>query len=215
MLESVPNEADMLDLGCGSGGIAHELVRRGHRGKYMGLDFSEELLGIARSNVQGPELDVQFIASDLTAADWHRQSPISNLRFDFIFAFAVLHHLPSQEIRLSFLKPVHNLLSPGGRFVLSNWQFLNSPRLRKRIQPWEIIGLSESDMDDGDYLLDWLRGGTGLRYVHHFNEAELAQLASDTGFQIVDQFQADGKTGNLALYQVWIAVQNDKQKPGL
>ena len=95
------------------------------------------------------------------------------------------------------------MLTASGRFIHSNWQFLNSERLRKRIHPWEEIGLSDSQVDPGDYLLDWRRGGFGLRYVHHFREGELNRLAAESGFKVVETFYSDGETGNLGLYQDW------------
>jgi len=204
VLDDVPKDASILDLGCGNGSVAKELARRGYSGKYIGIDSSEDLLTIARKNVSSPMPNVQFIQGDLTATDWNLQSPISGFLFDFIFAFAVLHHLPSREIRLSFLSQVGKLLRPRGKFELSNWQFLNSPKLKERIQLWEKVGLSNSRVDEGDYLLDWRSGGEGLRYVHHFDAAELAALAAETSFRVADEFLSDGKTRNLALYQKWI-----------
>jgi len=130
-------------------------------------------------------------------------SPKGNDIFEIIFSFATLHHIPSHELRLDILKTVHGLLADSGRFIHSNWQFLNSPRLRQRVQQWSEIGLTESDVDENDYLLDWRSGGTGLRYVHHFSEAELVSLAVSSGFEIVETFYSDGKEGNLAIYQVW------------
>ena len=70
------------------------------------------------------------------------------------------------------------LLKPNGKFILSNWQFLNSDKLKARIQPWDRVGLTDEDMDEGDYLLDWRSGGeAGLRYAHHFSAEELLGLA--------------------------------------
>ena len=120
-----------------------------------------------------------------------------------ITAFAVLHHIPSREMRLNILRVVRELLSDDGLFIHSNWQFLNSEKLKARIQPWDAAAISPSDVDAGDYLLDWRSGGEGLRYVHHFNELELNDLAGTTGFQAVETFSSDGETGNLGLYQVW------------
>ncbi|HNB51067.1 MAG TPA: hypothetical protein PK530_03960, partial [Anaerolineales bacterium] len=88
-------------------------------------------------------------------------------------------------------------------FILSNWQFLNSPRWVARIQLWERVGLTTEDVAPNDYLLDWRRGGEGLRYVHHFSEDELAKLAQDTGFEVTETFHSDGAEGNLGLYQIW------------
>ncbi|MCL5429012.1 MAG: class I SAM-dependent methyltransferase [Chloroflexi bacterium] len=202
VLEGVPSSTEILDLGCGNGGVARELARRGHQGQYVGADFSEELIRVASLKVEG--LQFTFIQADLTSADWNLQPPLPNLRFDFIFAFAVLHHLPSRELRLIFLRQVSRLMAPAGQFVLSNWQFLSSPRLQARIQPWSEIGLSDDQVDQDDYLLDWRSEGQGLRYVHHFNPENLAALAVEASFQVEDEFLSDGKTGNLARYQKWI-----------
>jgi hypothetical protein len=61
-------------------------------------------------------------------------------------------------------------------------------------------------VDAGDYLLDWRSGGEGLRYVHHFDEAELQGLAERSGFQIDETFYSDGETGNLGLYEIWKSI---------
>jgi (p)ppGpp synthase/HD superfamily hydrolase len=106
-------------------------------------------------------------------------------------------------LRLGLLKVVRRLLSADGSFIHSNWQFLNSEKLRARVQPWEAASLSESDVDAGDYLLDWRSGGKGLRYVHHFDENELDKLARASGFRVADTFYSDGDLGNLGLYQIW------------
>jgi (p)ppGpp synthase/HD superfamily hydrolase len=100
---------------------------------------------------------------------------------------------------------VRGLLADDGRFILSNWQFLTSEKLRARIQSWKVTGIEETDVDAGDYLLDWRSGGEGLRYVHHFNESELSALARESGFMIRETFYSDGESGKLGLYQVWQA----------
>ncbi|HRQ33267.1 MAG TPA: methyltransferase domain-containing protein, partial [Anaerolineales bacterium] len=124
-------------------------------------------------------------------------------RYSLIVAFAALHHIPSTELRLDILRTIRQLLKPAGLFIHSNWQFLNSEKLRKRIQPWERVSISSSEVDEGDYLLDWRSGGEGLRYVHCFSESELSGLAVAANFRIVETFLSDGETGNLGLYQIW------------
>jgi hypothetical protein len=103
-----------------------------------------------------------------------------------------------------FLKQVHRLLKSNGHFIFSVWQFLNSPRLTARIQDWNTVGLSEDQVDPGDYLLDWRYGGHGLRYVHHYSQKELLEIAEVCGFRVYDSFLSDGKGNNLSLYQDWV-----------
>ena len=44
VLEMLEGDESILDLGCGNGEFARELAKRGHRGLYVGLDFSLPLL---------------------------------------------------------------------------------------------------------------------------------------------------------------------------
>ncbi len=199
ILDQISPADDLLDLGCGNGELAHELARCGHAGAYLGLDFSPALLGEAQV---GQPSNFRFILADLSAADWDAQ--LSGSQFDVILAFAVLHHLPGIEMRLQLLRKARLLLGPTGRFIHSEWQFLNSRRLASRIQPWgENIGIAAREVDPGDYLLDWRHGGHGLRYVHLFSAPELADLAGQAGFSVAQSFLSDGETHNLGLYQVW------------
>ncbi len=198
VLESLPLEARLLDLGCGNGNLARALQRRGHQGLYVGLDFSAALLE-ETGQILGARFT--FLEADLTAPGWDAALPEGS--FDAVLAFAVLHHLPGASLRQAVLERVRARLAPGGRLIHSSWQFLNSDRLRARIQPWARAGLTGEEVDPGDYLLDWRRGGSGLRYVHHFNPDELAELAAETGFRVLESFLSDGEGGNLGLYQVW------------
>jgi len=127
--------------------------------------------------------------------------------FICILAFAVLHHLPGSDLREQVLKKAHELLQADGILIHSEWQFLNSERLKSRIIPWSQIGLGIELVEEGDYLLDWRAGGQGLRYVHHFNENEMNELAMKTGFKILETFYSDGEGGKLSLYQRWSAVK--------
>jgi SAM-dependent methyltransferase len=198
VVESLPVQARLLDLGCGNGNLARALHRRGFEGVYVGLDFSAALLAEIQQAVAG---QFTFVQADLAEPGWDDQLPPGP--YDAVLAFAVLHHLPGADLRREILRRVRAHLAPGGQFYHSNWQFLNSPRLRKRIQPWPRAGLMGNQVDPGDYLLDWRRGGEGLRYIHHFSPEELAGLAVETGFQVLDTFWSDGEGGNLGLYQVW------------
>ena len=147
-----------------------------------------------------------FQKIDLAEPNWSASIPTNN--FDWLVAFAVLHHLPGADLRLETVRAFRNLISPHGRVALSVWQWQNSSRLRKRVIPWSTVGLKPDELDAGDVLLDWRAGDSpGMRYVHTFSEDRLSELAFKSGFDICDMFYSDGKIGNLALYQVWRTAQ--------
>lgn len=190
----------MLDLGCGNGELARALAQAGYRGEYVGLDFSPPLLRDAEAQPEG--FRATFHQADLTFPEnW--SSLFLSHHFSLVTCFATLHHIPSLTLRLRLLQTIHALLAPNGVFLLSNWQFLNSERLKARIQPWEKAGLDASALDEGDYLLDWRSGGEGLRYAHHFSPGELEALAAKSGFRVERAFFSDGENGRLGLYQAW------------
>jgi tRNA (uracil-5-)-methyltransferase TRM9 len=204
VLDLLKGNESILDLGCGNGELARELAKRDHRGSYLGVDFSLPLLQDAESQPEG--FSARFMQADIT------QLPVISGQlsvpghWSLIAAFAVLHHIPSTELRISILRTIRSLLADDGRFIHSNWQFLNSEKFKARIQDWSNADLSANDVDPNDYLLDWRSGGEGLRYVHHFDEKELDELAKASNFQVVDSSYSDGKEGNLGLYQIWKPV---------
>jgi len=204
IISSLDGTENILDLGCGNGQLARTLAELGFHGTYLGLDFSQPLLVDARSQPEG--FSVEFREADLAASDWDRL--LQPAHYSIITAFAVLHHIPDQAVRIGILRKVRRMLKPGGKFIHSHWQFLNSEKLRSRLQTWQTVGLSASDVDEGDSLLDWRAGGNGLRYAHHFTFSELDTLARETGFKRIESFLSDGEGGRLGLYQVWEAGQD-------
>ena len=201
ILDLIPDDVSVLDLGCGNGHFLHELAGRGHKAPHLGVDFSLPLLRAAESNP-----GVEFREVDLVNLSVNSDQLSVMGGWDRITMFATLHHIPSTEMRLDILRTVRKLLKADGKFILSNWQFLNSAKLRSRIQAWDKVGINESDLDEGDYLLDWRSGGEGLRYAHQFSAEELLGLADQTEMRVTDSFLSDGDGGNLGLYQVWEPV---------
>jgi SAM-dependent methyltransferase len=211
VLANLPDSGSWLDVGCGSGSVAVEWLRSGRRSAYLGLDFSASLLQEARSalNAAAPATGaVRFAQANLADANWPAAAA-SHAPFQGGLAFAVLHHLPSAELRLAVLRDLHRLITPGGWLAHSHWQFQHSPKLLARVLPWQTAGLDPAALEPGDTLLDWrfaLPGQpeqTGLRYVHLFTRDELNELARQSGFDVLETFESDGQGGRLGLYQVW------------
>lgn len=197
------NGIRLLDVGCGNGRLAEALERAGYTLAYVGIDQSSVLLEIARrQSRQLQSVHAQFYALDITASHWHEQLRDA-APFDLALALAVLHHIPSFELRAAVLREIHALLKPGGVLVMSNWQFLANERLRKKIVPWAQLGIEEDALEEGDALLDWKRGGLGYRYCHLLSEGEVERLARASSFQVVAQYYADG---DLNLYSILLKI---------
>ena len=199
----VTGDVRLLDLGCGGGQLARHLLAEKAPSLYLGLDLSLHLLHRARGGILPEAVHAHFACADLSSCALPLGSAV---RFDWAFLFAVLHHLPGSELRLRVCQEAHRVLVPGGRLALSNWQFTRSERLLRRIAPWAEIGLGEHQVDPGDALLDWRRGGRGLRYVHQVEEAERRLLCHGAGFHEIEGFASDGEGGHLSDYAVWEAI---------
>ncbi|HLC04489.1 MAG TPA: methyltransferase domain-containing protein [Anaerolineales bacterium] len=108
----------ILDLGCGTGGHALPLARRGYA--VTGVDRSEAMLSIARQKAQGQiwgdgTKAPAFIHSDLRSLDLGR-------RFDAVLMmFAVLGYQASNEDLTLALTAVRRHLNPGGLFAGDVW----------------------------------------------------------------------------------------------
>jgi len=188
----------VLDIGCGNGRLAERLEREGKRARYVGVDASPQLITIA--SARKPQLRnvaADFFVGDITQAGW--SLPFANASFDIAIALAVLHHIPSFDLRCAVLRDIHALLKPGARLILTNWAFDRNERQRKRIVAWSSAGFDERALEPGDALLAWKRGGVGYRFCHLITKEEMVQMAGQSGFEVVKQYYADAE---LNLYSV-------------
>jgi len=210
LLKAIHQNDAILDVGCGNGSMARALKERDFQGQYLGVDMSAELLAQSKQMIcEADESCFLFHQIDLADQDWPRF--ITAAPYDWLVSFAVLHHLPGADLRLKIALDFANLVTPKSKVAVSVWQWQNSPRLRDHVLQLSTAGLEAIDVDEGDVLLDWRAGNTpGMRYVHTFSETSLTALAENAGFQVIESFYSDGKSGDLALYQVW--QLNDKQK---
>jgi SAM-dependent methyltransferase len=199
-LAGVSRDQAVLDLGCGNGSLADELHRLGHMGSYFGVDASPTLLSWARQHVNHHHAEFSLI--DLAEPGW---SDWLDPLYPWVFALGLIHHLPGAEARRSWAAELGTTLSADGQVLVSVWNFTSEARYLDRIVPWSSVGLKADDVEPGDYLLDWRRGGRGLRYVHLLNESELSELAAAAGCRSTAETYAGGSSGRLNLLQLWRA----------
>lgn len=100
LLNPQPDER-ILDLGCGTGHLTHEIAETG--ATVVGLDQSTEMIEAAREGYP----DCKFVQAD--AREFSFDEP-----FDAVFSNAALHWITEQD---SVLQSVVDVLRPGGRFV--------------------------------------------------------------------------------------------------
>jgi 2-polyprenyl-3-methyl-5-hydroxy-6-metoxy-1,4-benzoquinol methylase len=205
ILPHIPQRARVLDVGCGNGRLAALLDRERPGAIYVGIDAVPELIEVARAQAQRlAHITAEFHIADVTQPDWSLF--IDSLVIDTVVCLAVLHHIPGFDLRARVLREMAGLLAPGGCVIVSTWQFLDSPRLRRKIVSWGEAGIAEQALEAGDYLLDWRRGGRGLRYCHLVDEAEVERLAAASGLSVRETFRAGGREGDLSLFAVLVAL---------
>jgi len=182
----------VLDIGCGNGRFGRFLFEEGLLAAYTGIDSSIALLTLAQ------EPWTRLIERDLSRANC-----LDGLgEFEVIMCLATLQHIPAQLNRQRLLDEMAGHLAVGGRIVMSNWQFLENARQRRKIRPWTDVGLEAGEVEHTDFLLSWDRGGTGLRYVALLDEEKTMTMAYQAKLRVVKYFRSDGKEGNLNLYTI-------------
>jgi len=96
----------ILDVGCGPGFYAEELVRRG--AEVVAIDTSPKMLTLARRRLKGRAV--------LQQADLAGRLPFPDQDFDDVVCALVIHHLADRE---AALREIYRVLRPGGRLLLS------------------------------------------------------------------------------------------------
>jgi 2-polyprenyl-3-methyl-5-hydroxy-6-metoxy-1,4-benzoquinol methylase len=97
----------VLDLGCGNGAMACELLAAGF--DMYGVDASAS--GIALANQRAPG---RFFVHDLYAG--RLPEPLQGRRFQTVIATEVIEHLYDPRV---LLQSVRGILAPGGELILS------------------------------------------------------------------------------------------------
>jgi len=180
----------ILDLGCGNGRLLQIFGEKNI--EYFGVDNSEKLIKIAKEKYLHPpqvfgtqkfgRARISFQVTDAL------NLPFSDNFFDKVYSIAVLHHIPSTEFRLQFLKEIRRVLKPGGLLILTVWNLWQIKTAWKLLIKNTILRFfGKSKLDFKDILYPW-RDPKGKviiqRYFHLFTKRELENLCKSTGLRI-------------------------------
>jgi len=157
----------ILDVGCGNGRF-FEFCKEKNL-DYTGIDSSEKLIEIAQNSY--PEAKFQVVDA--------LSLPFPSNYFDKVYSIALLHHIPSNELRLKFLEGAKRVLKREGLLILTVWD-LHRWRLIFKFTILKILG--KSKLDFKDVFVPW--GKTCQRYIHCFTKKELKNLIKKAGFKI-------------------------------
>lgn len=183
----------LLDVGCGEGRFRRSLADHGAVFTYTGVDMTADLL--ERARLEPTDVMIQ--------RDLSQPNCLAGLgTFDCIACLSTLQHIPGQANRVRVLAEMREHLSPGGVLLLGNWQFMDSPRQRRKLVAWARVGIDPAQVGPEDHLLTWNKGGSGLRYAAHLDEAMVLALAAEAGLRQIASFHSDGREGNLNLYSI-------------
>jgi SAM-dependent methyltransferase len=116
----------VLDVGCGSGRIG-EFVLKSGAAHYVGIDFSEPMIELARTRLAKFGERVELITDDFLA------TPLAGA-FDVVLALGLFDYLPNPG---EFTRRMFELCAPGGAMVGSfpAWSPVKGP-VRKVRYEW-------------------------------------------------------------------------------
>jgi len=159
----------VLDLGCGNGRLYPHLQKGV---EYIGVDNSEKLIEIAKQ--AHPEAKFQVTDS--------LSLPFQDNTFDKIYCIAVLHHIPSKELRQEFLQEAKRVLKPKGILILTVWKLGQKQSIKLFLKYTLLKLIGKSKLDFGDVLVPWAKDCQ--RYKHNFSERGLKTLIKKAGFKV-------------------------------
>ncbi|MCF3946430.1 class I SAM-dependent methyltransferase [Acidiphilium iwatense] len=170
----LPRHAQILEIGCGTGG---NLPMLSDFGTVCGIEISEVARDLAIKKTGG--------AFEIRAGTLPSAVPDFGRQFDLICLFDVLEHIDDD---LGTLRAVACLVKPGGRLIISvpayQWmwsrhdEFLHHHRRYSKIRLIDVVQSAGLRLDRATYFNMWLFPAAAL--VRSFDKLRGAQSATGT-----------------------------------
>ena len=171
-IEILPDQS-CLDLCCGTGDIAREVLRQYPSSKVTGLDFSEEMLNIAESK-NTSEISVQYMRGDAM------KIPFRDTNFN---AVTIGYGMRNVQVIRHFLFEILRVLKPEGVLVSLDVGKVSLPIIKElnHFYFFHIIPLVGKLLMPGENIFQYLPKSS-LEYP---NQESLKNLMIETGFEKV------------------------------
>jgi arsenite methyltransferase len=144
LAELRPGEV-VLDLGSGGGiDVLLSARRVGPTGKAYGLDMTDEMLELARTNQRKAALDnVEFLKGEI------ENIPLPDNTVDVIISNCVINLSTDKDRALG---EAFRVLKPGGRFAVSDIVVAGEvpPAIRKSVEAW--VGCVAGALEESEYV---------------------------------------------------------------
>jgi ubiquinone/menaquinone biosynthesis C-methylase UbiE len=129
---SINPGAFILDVGCGGGKGVQEMARVASDGKVLGIDYSEEMVKLARKiNKKSVENgQVQIVHGSVSSL------PFSDGMFNLVTAFETYYFWTNL---IDDLKEIWRVLKPGGTLLIGN-EVYRHEKFEKRNSKWAEWG---------------------------------------------------------------------------
>lgn len=95
---------------------------------------------------------------------------------DITYCIAVLHHIPSLELREKAIKELVRITKPGGYIILTVWNLWQKKYLRQHISAWKKK-FQGKGYETRDLMIPW--NNDSPRYYHAFTKNELQNLLTE------------------------------------
>lgn len=163
----IQTQDTILDAGCAHGRLVPTLLAHGiQKENYTGIDISENLIAKARETFPNTQFDVGDVCN----------LPYVDNNFDTVISSAVLHHIPSQELRIQMINELVRVTKPGGKIIFLVWNAFYFPHLlRPIICSYMKALITFGTYEAGDMYLPFF-GKDTKRYVHTFTNRSLLKL---------------------------------------
>jgi ubiquinone/menaquinone biosynthesis C-methylase UbiE len=184
----------VLDLACGNARHAIYFAER-YRVKSIAIDFSNQLLKLARVRVGSSKLERTVALINGEASN----VPLRNQSVDNVLYIAAIHHLPTAEERLKSMKEISRILLAKRRAVVTVWRKWQRRFTLHFVMKYLRHPCGEGGGGElGDIYIPWKSGhGTAsvFRFYHLFSERELRKLVSQAGFKMLRISKSSKKAG--------------------